>query len=433
MPPGGARGGWCPRSGENSHISSILQVNAEISILIALMGAVLLIAGLVRPCLQRLHIPALVVYILLGFAARSLDSHVAFLPEGTDEVMDFLSELGIIALLFRVGVESKIKKLLNQLGQATLIGLISIVVAGALAFGVAYWVLHLAWFTSLVVGAALVATSIGVPARVWTQAGAIESEPGQLLLDIAEIDDIAGVMLMGLLFALAPAVTEGRAATMVPLLVKTTGRFAVALLAYGGACILFAHYAEQRTRRFLERHEAAAEETLTVVAIGMVIAAVAGLLGFSVAIGAFFAGLVFSRDPESIKSRTAFHAIYNVFTPFFFIGIGLQMRLDTMGSALVPALVLTGVAFLTKFAGVAGPARFLLDGRTSMLLGLSMIPRAEVAMIIAQRALTLEDGAIPRHIFSAIVLTCLATCLIPPLLLSRLLYACADELASRTD
>lgn len=348
-------------------------------------------------------------------------------------MMEFLSELGIIALLFRVGVESKIKKLLDQLGQASLIGLISIVVAGALAFAAGYWVLHLAWFTSLVVGAALVATSIGVPASVWTEAGAIESKSGQLLLDIAEIDDIAGVVLMGLLFALAPAVTEGQAAAMVPLLLKTTGRFVAALLAYGGACILFAHYAEQRTTGFLKGHEGPAEETLTVVAIGMVIAAVAALLGFSVAIGAFFAGLVFSRDPESIKSRTAFHAIYNVFTPFFFIGIGLQMRLDTLGSALMPALVLTGVAFLGKFVGVAAPARIVQDGRTSMLLGLSMIPRAEVAMIIAQRALTLEDGAIPSRIFSAIVLTCLATCFIPPLLLSRLLYACADELTSRTD
>ncbi len=431
--PAGTVCGWCPRRGENSRVSSILQVNADISILIALVGAVLLVAGIVRPLFQRRHIPALVVYIVLGFAARSLDSHVAFLPRGTSEVMAFLSELGIIALLFRVGVESKVKKLLGQFGRATLIGLISIVVAGGLACGAAYWVLHLAWFTSLVVGAAMVATSIGVPASVWTQAGAIETEPGQLLLDIAEIDDIAGVVLMGLLFALAPAVAEGQAATMGPLLLKTTGRFAVALLAYGGACVLFAHYAEQRTRRFVERHEAAAEETLTVVAIGMVIAAIAGLIGFSVAIGAFFAGLVFSRDPESIKSRTAFQAIYDVFTPFFFIGIGLQMRLDTLGTALVPAMVLTGVAFIGKFAGVAGPARVLQDSRTSMLLGLSMIPRAEVAMIIAQRALTLEDGAIPSHIFSAIVLTCLATCFIPPLVLSRLLYVWADELTSQTD
>lgn len=395
-------------------------------ILAFLVGGALLISALIRRLFALLHWPALIGYILLGFAIGATDSHVSFLTDATDHVFDFLAEMGIIALLFRVGVESKIKKLLNQLREASLIGSVSILLAGLLAFAAARWVFQLPSFASLLVGTALVATSVGVTAGTWREAGALRSECGQLFLDVAELDDIAGVVLMALLLALIPNGTDQSTTTPISVIVASLLKLTVILFLYGGACVLFAHCAERRITRFLARHESPTEETLAVLALGMMIAALAGLLGFSVAIGAFFAGLVFSKDPQSIKSRTALIVVYDLFTPFFFIAVGLRLRPETLGPAVVPAIVLTAAAFVGKFAGAAGPALIWRSGKTATLLGLSMIPRAEIAMVVSQRALVTGEKGIPAHIFSALVLTCLATCLIPPVIVYRLIHHWRD-------
>jgi Kef-type K+ transport system membrane component KefB len=139
------------------------------------------------------------------------------------------------------------------------------------------------------------------------------------------------------------------------------------------------------------------------------------------AIGTFFSGLIFSRDPASLRSRTAFDTIHELFTPFFFIGIGWRIHMGSLGAALVPAAALVVAAFVGKFAGAMAPALVLRGWKTSILLGLSMIPRAEVAMVIATRALDLQGEAMPESLYTALVLTSLASCLLPPMLLRRLI------------
>lgn len=393
----------------------------ELSILVLLVGAAILASHLIRSLFARLNLPAMIGYIALGCAVSLIDGQRPFLSEQALSVIAFLAEMGIVVLLFQVGVESKIKKLVSQLGQAVLIGVTNIAVAGAVAFAAAFWLLGLETFASLLVSAALVATSVGVPASVWEEAGAIQTKQGQLLMDVAELDDIVGVVLMALLFAVIPTITEGSGGPALGVLVKTGARFVARLLLYGAGCVLFAYFAEKRLTQLLGRWQKPPEETLTVVAVGSIIAAFAGLLGFSVAIGAFFAGLVFSRDPKSIKSRTTLAVVYDLFVPFFFLASGMRMRLDTLTPALVPALVLTAAAFLGKFIGTAAPAWRGHGGRTATLLGISMIPRAEIALIISQRALGLEQAGIPHHIFVALVLTSLSTCLLPSVALGRLL------------
>ncbi len=396
-------------------------MTTELTILVLLVGLAILLSALIKNALGHFDLPAIPGYILLGFGIRALDAHIDFLPEQADSTIEFLAQIGVVTLLFHIGTESKLKKLLQQFGRAFLIGMVSIVASGALGFVGAFWILGQSLLTSLFVGSAMVATSVGVAVGVWEEAGAINTRNGQLLLDVAEFDDIVGVILMALLFAAAPALAGRQGHALLPTLLATGAAVAGKLVLFGAICVAFAHYVEKTVTGFLRRFEKPPEETLTVIAMGLAIAAVAGLLGFSVAIGAFFAGLIFSRDPESLKSRTAFTVIYECFTPFFFIGIGLDMRVGSLGAALVPALLLTAVAFAGKFVGAMVPALILQGRRPSVLLGLSMIPRAEVAMIISQRGLTLEGEAMRDHIYSALVFTCLASCLIPPVLLRRLI------------
>jgi hypothetical protein len=95
---------------------------------------------------------------------------------------------------------------------------------------------------------------------------------------------------------------------------------------------------------------------IMITGIGFIIAATAGLLGFSIAIGAFFAGLIYSRDPQAIKMQTSFTPLYDFFTPFFFIGIGLDIDPNTLPNAFGPASVLLLVAIVGKLIGTWLPA-----------------------------------------------------------------------------
>jgi Kef-type K+ transport system membrane component KefB len=160
---------------------------------------------------------------------------------------------------------------------------------------------------------------------------------------------------------------------------------------------------------------------IMVIGIGFIIAAVAGLMGFSVAIGAFFAGLVFSRDPRAVRMEESFTPLYEFFTPFFFIGIGLSIDPTMLITALGLGFILLIAAVLGKVIGAGGPAFLTLGSTGSLLLGVSMVPRAEIAMVIMERGYKLGDWAVPPEVFGAMAVVSAATCLISPVILRLLL------------
>ena len=183
-------------------------------------------------------------------------------------------------------------------------------VSGGLGFAVSFWLLHLALIPSLFVAVALTATSVGVAVNVWQEAGKLHSSDGELLIDVAELDDISAVVLMALLITLAPLFHNGQTGNLLSISLGTTLFFLLKGVAFAGLCYFFAHYIEAPLTRFFERLERPPDPMLTVTGIGMMFAALAGFLGFSVAIGAFFAGLVFSRDPHALAMERSFETLY---------------------------------------------------------------------------------------------------------------------------
>jgi Kef-type K+ transport system membrane component KefB len=153
---------------------------------------------------------------------------------------------------------------------------------------------------------------------------------------------------------------------------------------------------------------------LTVAGIGFMIAALAEKLGFSIAIGAFFAGLIFSRDPEAVKMEASFMPIYDFFSPFFFIGIGLHMDPASMEAALGVGGVLTLAAIGAKLLADGLPVYLLEGGRAALLIGASMVPRAEITMVIMQHGRTMGAKVVPAHVFNAMIVVAAATCLAAP-------------------
>ena len=393
----------------------------EVTHLILILGGIILLTILIGSGLKRIGVPSLIGFMILGFLLRVADSHWTFLSEEAIGIFDFLATVGIIFLLFRVGLESNLPGLKRQLKPASVIWLGNILFSGILGYVMSYFVLGLDLIPSLFVAIALTATSVAISVAVWQEAKAIKSPTGELLVDVAEMDDISAMVLMALLFTTAPMLREGLDSTVIGVLFETLGWLSFKLVGFGVFCALFSRYLEHPITHFFRRIGETPAKLLMIAGFGLIIAALAELLGLSVAIGAFFAGLIFSRDPETVKLDTPFGTLYGFFTPFFFIGIGLNIDPGTLTMGLGIGGALLVVAIIGKLVGTGGPATLTTRWPGSLLLSISMVPRAEIALVIMQRGLNLGEWAVPGDVFSGMVVVVAVTAVISPMILRVLL------------
>ncbi|MEQ9410739.1 MAG: cation:proton antiporter [Fuerstiella sp.] len=386
-----------------------------------MLGLSIVLSVLAKWGLARLRLPAAIGWLGVGILLRTIDTRWHWLTDGSHEVFAFLGTIGITCLLFRVGLQCHLRSLIAQLGRAVRIWAVDFCLSGGCGFCAAWFVLGLSLPTSLIIAVALTATSVGVSVAAWNEQNSLPSPNGQLMLDVAELDDISGVVAMSVLFALLPALHAGGNGELVPLLLTTLGWFLFKLLLFGTLCYIFSSYIEERLSDLLGRINPPAEPLLLIVATGLLIGSLAEFLGLSVAIGAFLAGVMFSRDPKHIRIEASFDLLYLFFTPFFFIGIGLILDLSAVRPVLASGMVLTIAAVIGKVVGKWMPGLRIADSPTALLLGFSMVPRAEIAMIIVQRGMQLGDWAMPSQVFGAMVFVSLSTCILSPLVVHALL------------
>lgn len=394
----------------------MIEDNAQHALLILYIGTASVLSILIKSLASRIGIPPLVGYIFLGFLIRFLDWRYGFLSTHSESIFEFLAQIGVIILLFRVGLESKLGGLKRQLRRASVIWPGGVIFSGLLGYAAASWFLGFDVLPGLFIGTALTATSVGVSVKVWEEMNALQSKTGQVLVDVAELDDISGVILMALLFSLIPVLHNGLEGSLLSGIAAAAGEILLHVLLFGFFVLLLALYAEKRLMTFFRHIEAPPDPILTVAGMAFIIASLAGMLGLSLAIGAFFAGLVFSREPESLKIDAPFNTLYNFFCPFFFIGIGLDIDPEALKTAAGPGMLLFLTACLGKFLGHGVPAYFTVGRKESLMIGASMIPRAEIAMIIMQRGLKLGPWAVPDKGFAAMVVVSMATCITGPMI-----------------
>ncbi len=398
-----------------------METEFEFLLIILLVGATIVLTIWLKAYFERIGVPALIGYLLLGFLMKLLDVQELLLLETVQLVYRFLAELGIICLLFRVGLESNLAGLVSQLPRASILLGGNLIFSGLLSFVAAYYFLQLPLIPSLFISMALTATSVGISVSVWQEAKALNSDNGELLLDLAQMDDLAAIGLMSLLLSMLPVLRGEVEANFLAVLVQTIVPFILKVILFGTFCLVFFCYLEQPMTRFFEKIEAAPAPMLVVVGIGFIIAALAGFLGFSVAVGAFFAGLVFSQDPDAVTLDTSFSTLYKFFVPFFFLNMGLQLDPQVITSSLSLGTVLLVVAVLGKVIGTGAPALLTVGSSGAALLSISMIPRAEIVMVIMQQGQQLGDWAVSSEIFAAMAMVSAATCILSPLLLRPLL------------
>ncbi|MFW5737329.1 MAG: cation:proton antiporter [Spirochaetota bacterium] len=390
-------------------------------LIILVLAGVIFVSMFGRGLARRIGLPGMVAFLLIGIAINVGYSFADGPPESLVVVIDILAKLGVVTLLFEAGMHTNVQKLVRQLRRVVATWAGNVVVAGGLGYVAARYLLGLELVPSIVIGVALTATSVGVSVAVWEERRLEDTKSGRLFLGIAGLDDISAVVLMAILFDVAPILrgTEGG-----PLgeMIATRLLLTLATLAgFGALCVLFSRFVEHRLRTALQRFESPAASLLSVIAVSIIIAACAGLLGFSVAIGAFFAGLAFSGDPEALRERIAFDVIYDLFVPFFFIGIGLSINLSVALEALVPGLVLLAVAIVGKLLANAGGTLAHSGATGATAIGVSMVPRAEITMVVMQKARSLGAWAAPQTAYAAMALVSLVTVVVAPLILRRVL------------
>ncbi len=395
----------------------------SISFLVLLIGLLIAAAVAIRALLARTYVPALIGFIGLGFVLRLADDSFDILSEDGEYAFEVLAELGIVALLFRVGLESDVAGLRRQLGGASLVWLGNIVLSAVPGYFVMSWLLDYGQIPSLIAAVALTATSIGVSVGMWQDHDALGTQKGQLLTDVAEMDDLSGLALMVLVFAVVPILQEsgaragGDGGGIWPELLSTGGILLAKFVAFAALCTAFARYVEEPMTHAFQRYATRPETIVFVAGVGITIAGVSAWLGFSAAVGALFAGLAFSRDPDSVKFDTGFTGLYHLFAPFFFIGIGLSLETGAVTSALGVGAALAVVAVLGKIVGAGVPALLATGATGAALIGVSMVPRAEITMIIIERGRQLGDWAVPGELHAAFVLVSAITCLVAPVCL----------------
>jgi Kef-type K+ transport system membrane component KefB len=298
-------------------------------------------------------------------------------PLKTEPALETLSELGVLVLLFQVGLESSVGKMWSVGAPALRVAVVGVLLPMAFGYGVALW---LAPSQAPFLAATLAATSVGITARVLKDLRRTDAPEARVILGAAVIDDVLGLIVLALVAGSGGAVG---------LVFKAFG-FLVGAVLFG-----------------LTIARPVATNPVTALAFCFALSWLAGAVGLSPIVGAFAAGLVIQDEPL----ERAVAPIGALLVPFFFVRMGLKVNLAAAGSALPLALALTAAAVLGKLLS-GWAARRRVDALT---VGIGMIPRGEVGLIFASL------GVLDETRYAAVVVMVLITTLVtPPLLKWRL-------------
>ena len=364
-------------------------------------------AKLMAELFERLRQPSVVGEILAGvLIGPSVLALVA-----PSEITSTLAEVGVIFLLFSVGLETKPHDIFRVGKNAAFVAILGVVVPFIAGF-----LLMRAWgstnIESLFIGTAMVATSVGITARVLGQMGLIDTDASRIILGAAIIDDILGLFIL----AIVASAAEGRIDYVELML---TAAMAV------GFTLFVAFVGAPAVTKMAPRIENLALENSFFV-FGMILclglSVAASYIGVAAIIGAFLAGMALAEASEDKpRMHRQMAGVTEFLVPFFLVGIGMQLKLEVFRdpTVLVLTILVTLVAVFTKLVG-GGLGALSLGWRGAAQVGMGMVPRGEVGVVVAQIGLGLS--VINDSLFGVVLFMAVATTLISPPLL-KLLFA----------
>ena len=397
------------------------------------LAIVLVAAKLGGELAIRLRQPAVLGELCAGVVMGNI---VWFDGIAADPAVDLLARLGVLILLFEVGLESTVKQMLQVGLVAFLVAVIGVVVPFALGWGVgALLVPELGPYVHAFLGATLSATSVGITARVLKDLGAAQRDEARIILGAAVIDDVLGLVVLAVVSGAIVAAGQGGSISIgaIALILGKASAFLVGSLALGVVIAprLFSLASHLRARGVL-------------LAVGLVICFLfswlSSAIGLAAIVGAFAAGLILEDvhyrdfvDRGEHGLEDLLEPISSLLVPFFFVQMGMRTDLGSFAD-----LEVLGIAAALTVAAIVGKQACALAvwGRPldRLSIGIGMIPRGEVGLIFASIGSTLTLGGQPivtPALYSAVVVMVIVTTLVTPPALEWSLNRSASRAASQ--
>jgi Kef-type K+ transport system membrane component KefB len=366
--------------------------------LLLVLVAVIAATKLFGELAQRIGQPAVLGELVAGVI---LGGSVLGLFDPADPALHAMAELGVLILLFQIGLHTDLKALARVGPTALVAGSVGVILPFVSGVGVAS-VMGVELLPAVVIGAALTATSIGISARVLSDLGQLKTPEGQVVIGAAVFDDVIGLIILSIVASMVAgaAVTAGSIALISAVAIG----FVVVAIALGSVTIppLF---------RAVERIKVTGALGTIALGFALLLAWVATQAGSAMIIGAFAAGLILHPTPQRKEIERSATQLGYFFVPIFFASVGAAVEL----AALVTrdALMVGSLLIVVGVAGkvLAGYAPWWFRGN-KLLVGVALVPRGEVGLIFAQ--LGLAAGVLTPERFGALMLMVVVTTFVTP-------------------
>ena len=393
---------------------------------------ILLMARVFAELASRLQTPPVIGEILAGVI---LGPSLLGWIEPVDAIR-LLAEIGIILLLFEVGLDTDIKRLVKSGVKAVVVAFPGFFLPLVFGFALAYWLFEMPLLVALFVGGTMTATSIGITVRVLSDLHRQDSSEGQIVLGAAVLDDIFGVVLLALLyeFSIGGGVSIGNTSKV---LVFIAAFFVLAPVAARLISLVIKH--------FDDVSEIPGLITTTIVSLVLFFAWLAHAIGAPELLGGFAAGLALSRrfflplgvalrsDPQfAHRIEAQMRPVIHLFTPIFFVMVGLSLNLREIdwGSGFIWIFSLS--LFVVSVAGkVAGAFMVNETWQRRCMIGTAMIPRGEVGIIFAE--LGRVSGIFSNEVYAGIVIVIALTTFLPPFVMKWFYRRYGDTMSTHSD
>lgn len=399
----------------------VIVVEFLLSLVLVILGAK--VGGEV---FERLNQPAVLGELLMGiFLGNLVLLNVTFLePLKQSEALAVAAELGVIILLFEVGLESHLGELLDVGISALLVALLGVAAPMLLGYGVSSLLMpDLAWYVHTFVGATLAATSVGITARVLKDLRKMNTKEARIILGAAVVDDVLGLIILAVVSGVIASFAHTGSAEIQ---FAEIGIIVVKAIAFLAAAVLIGQLIHVRLLGFGKRCKVAGIPLAIALSHCFLWAGLAGLIGLAPIVGAFAAGLVLEESDYHVFTKHGegniqdlLRPISSILIPVFFVVMGLKVDLGVFASWNV--LLLAGAITVAAIIGKQVCSLGVLEkGLNRLVVGIGMIPRGEVGLIFTGIGASLVVGGQPvlgAELVSAMVVMVMVTTLITPPLL----------------
>jgi Kef-type K+ transport system membrane component KefB len=341
------------------------------------------------------------------------------------EVISVLAELGVIILLFEIGLESDLRELQEVGYQAAIVAVVGVVAPFAAGTAGLMLIFHVPAIPAIFAGAALTATSIGITSKVLSELGQLKSREGQIIVGAAVIDDVLGIIVLAVVASLAKT-GEVDVMNVIYLIISAS----VFLL----GSILLGKFFNNSFATVVELLQTRGQLVIPAFTFAFIMAFLANAIHLEAILGAFAAGLVLDETDKRKELDKQVVPIADILVPIFFVSVGAKADLGVLNPAtptnregLIIATFLMVVAILGKV--ITGWAVFGQPGINRVAIGVGMIPRGEVGLVFA--GIGSASGVLSKPLEAAIiVMVILTTFLAPPFL--RLAFKGSPESETST-